>query len=144
MRGSLLLSIVFVALLALACAGQSANPLSPAAREPSASFYVENHGNDGRNLQQLIADTMRLKGLQVTAGAIGGQPNNVTYIVSYADRWGWDMRTFLARITIEVRDARSGSVVANSTKYQDSLAAMGKSYEEIVAATATALFTDAP
>ena len=144
MRELTFLSIVFVGLVTLACAGQSANPLSPAAQEPSASFYVENHGNDARNLHLLIADTMRQQGLQVTSGARGGRPDNVTYIVSYTDRWAWDMRTYLARITIEARDSHSGAVVADSTKHQGSLAAMGKSFEEIIAATTTALFTGAP
>jgi hypothetical protein len=60
------------------------------------------------------------------------------------DRWSWDLRTLLAQITIEVREPGGGTVVASSMKYQDSLAAMGSSYEEIVESAATQLLLGTP
>ena len=39
------------------------------------------------------------------------------------------------KVTINVEDATSGQIVATSESHQDSLTAMGKSYEDIVTTT---------
>jgi hypothetical protein len=80
----------------------------------------------------------------VTAGATGQRPANASFVVTYVDRWAWDMRTFLRDIGIEVRDAKTGAIVADARSYQSSLAAMGDSYQEIVQRTANQLFDGAP
>jgi hypothetical protein len=135
---------LFIGLMALACAGTSAEPLSSAAREPGVVYFVENHGQDQRNLEQIIAGIIAARGIEVTAGGPGQRPPNATFIVTYEDRWGWDMRTFLRDIKIDVHEAKTGQVVGTSRSYQDSLSAMGQTYQEIIERTANGLFETPP
>ena len=92
----------------------------------------------------IIANTLRGAGLDVTSGPEGARPETAIFLVTYVDNWSWDMRTYLLRMHIAVTDTRSGAVVADSTKYQDSLAAMGQSYEAIVRETTLHLLKGAP
>ncbi len=129
------IGIAVLALFAVACAGKSATPLSEAARSEGAVFWVENHGSDTRNLEEVIANALRLRGLEASGGQQNARPADFDFLVTYVDRWSWDMRTFLMKITINVEDATSGQIVATSESHQDSLTAMGKSYEDIVTTT---------
>jgi hypothetical protein len=54
------------------------------------------------------------RGIKVTAGATGQRPANASFVVTYVDRWAWDMRTFLRDIRIEGRDAKTGAIVADA------------------------------
>lgn len=132
--------VVACSLFGLACAGVSSMPLSGAALEEDAVFYVEHQSEDHRSLNLIIVGVLRSHGLIVSTGMAGGAPEDVDYIVTYEDRWGWDMRTYLREITIRVRRTESSVIVAMSESHQDSMSAMGESYEEIVAATAHNLF----
>ena len=134
------IGIAVLALFAVSCAGMSATPLSDAARFEGALFWVENHGRDSRNLEEIIANALRLRGLEASGGQQNARPADFDFLVTYVDRWSWDMRTFLAKITIKVEDATSGLIVATSESYQDSLNAMGKSFEDVVRNTTFLLF----
>ncbi len=76
-----------------------------------------------------------MRGLEASGGCQNARPADFDFLVTYVDRWSWDMRTFLMKITINVEDATSGQIVATSESHQDSLTAMGKSYEDIVTTT---------
>ena len=139
-----ILGMLLLGLLAMACAGTSANPLTGTALDSGVVYFVENHGEDHRNLEQIIANVIEARGIMVTAGGLGQQPANATFVVTYVDRWAWDMRTYLRDIRIEVRNAKTGAIVADARSYQGSLSAMGDSYQEIVQRTAQQLFDGAP
>jgi len=139
-----ILGMLLLGLLAMACAGTSANPLTGTALDPGVVYFVENHGGDHRNLEQIIANVIEVRGIKVTAGGPGQQPANATFVVTYVDRWAWDMRTYLRDIRIEVRNAKTGAIVADARSYQGSLSAMGDSYQEIVQRTAQQLFDGVP
>ena len=138
------LGAIFSAALVLACAGTSATPLPDTVRSEAAVFFVENHGGDARNLEQIIVTTLRARGLDADGGTEGAAPEGVDFLVSYEDRWAWDMRTYLRLIQIDIRDVKTGDIVATSRSYQDSLTAMGKTYEEIIERTANQLLDGAP
>jgi hypothetical protein len=138
------LGLILLGLLGLACAGSSATPLAGPPRAVGAVFYVENHGEDGRQLELVIARALQARGLDATGGAKGQRPENVDFLVNYEDRWAWDMRTYLREIQIHVRDAKSGEIVGTSRSHQDSLTAMGKTYEQIIEKTTYQLLDGAP
>ncbi len=121
-------SFLCLVALSVACAGTSATPMSESARE-GAVFFVQNHGADDRNLDQVIAGALAGRGLKATAGP---RPDDVDYLVTYEDRWAWDMRTYLREIKIKVTKVDSGELVAESRAHQDSLSSMGKTYESII------------
>lgn len=105
-------------------------------REPGMTFSVHHQSKDERNLHRMIAESLQKHGLKIVASD-AGEP---TYVVSYVDRWYWDMRVYLIDLRIDIRDARTNQLVAVGRSYQTSLAAMGESHESIVERTVEVLF----
>jgi len=128
MRIFLLLPVLIVA----ACASTSGTPLPGANRDASATYYVENHGEDERHLEDLIAEVLRARGLDAMGGSAAERPPSATYLVRYIDRWYWDMRMYLIDFTIEVRDPQTNKMLGFGQSYQDSLAAMGMTYRDVI------------
>ena len=126
------LGLIFSCSVLLACAGDSAMPLAGAARQEGVVFYVEHQGEDHRNLNFIITDVLKSRGLEVSTGVAGAAPEETDFVVSYVDHWAWDMRTYMREIAIEVRRADSPLVVAMSRSHRDSLSAMGETYEGLV------------
>ena len=130
------LRVVAVAVLAgilAACVGSAAGQLMPrTALDQGKTFFVEKHEKDTRNLAESIAQTMRARGLSATSGAAADRSQGVDYVVTYTDRWMWDMRMYLADLRIEVRDARDNSLMGYGQSSQSSLKAMGQSHEDII------------
>ena len=142
---SVLLALELVLGLTLvACAHTSGERLHDVARSDSAVYYVENHGKDERHLEVLIADALRSRGLNASGGSETERPDGVSYIVSYEDRWMWDMRTYLIKLTISVRDAQTGELMGTGLSYQDSLAAMGMTFKDVIERTVTVLVEGSP
>ena len=134
------LGLCVLCLSTSACAGSSARPLTAAHRAPDTVFFVENHGKDQRGLEVVIARVIGARGYVVTAGLRQQRPAAFHLLVTYEDRWGWDMRNYLSKITIWVRNAQTGAIVAQAESHQGSMAAMGDEHAEIVERVAASLF----
>jgi hypothetical protein len=106
------------------------------ARE-GAVFGVAHQPADERGLDRVIVQALRAHGL--TAELQAQAPDPPDFVVSYIDRWFWDMRTYLIDLRIDVRRAGNEKLVATARSYQTSLAAMGKTYQEIVRKTVDVL-----
>ena len=52
--------------------------------------------------------------------------------MTYVDRWYWDMRLYLLDFTVQVRDVKTGTVLGFGKSYQDSRAAMGMTYRDVI------------
>jgi hypothetical protein len=117
--------------LLCACAAPSlvdGRRLPSEAWREGAVFCVEHQPRDGRNLHQTIAAVLRSRGLRaVTDPALPAD-----YEVRYIDRWDWDVRMYLIDLRIDVRDAKSGVLVATGRSYQSSMAAMGSTHRDVV------------
>lgn len=127
-------------LFVVACAGSSLKPLMGGARESGAVFYVAGHDQDQRNLHEIVARAMAARGLQVSAGPSAQRPASARFVVTYEDRWNWDMRMYLKKIVIRVHDAQTGALLGESEMHQGSLSAMGDKYEDIIKQATDALF----
>jgi hypothetical protein len=103
-----------------------------------STFYVEQSEKDARNLSAIIAERMQARGLNARAGTAG--PQDASYIVTYVDRWAWDMRMYLRDMRIELRDAKDKSIVGFGDASQTSLAAMGKTYADVIDIALNELF----
>jgi len=100
------------------------------------TFSVRHQDKDERNLDIAIAEVLRRRGLEI----VSGDATEANYVVSYVDRWYWDMRMYLIDLRIDIRDARTSVLVATGRSYQSSLAAMGETHESIVERTVNVLF----
>lgn len=126
-------AILAVAAMASGCIGNTSGQMTlPAAVASESSYFVERHANDSRDLASTIAERMRARGLKAASGTAAERKPEYTYVVSYTDRWYWDMRMYLADLRIEVRDPKDQSIVGFGQSSQSSLKAMGKTHVDIV------------
>ena len=116
--------------LVTACAIVGSEPLPAAAGKPT--LCLERHSKDDRNLAAVIEASFRHRGFSVITVAAGKCDPSLPLRVAYVDSFSWDMRVFLSRLTVEVFDGRSGESLAIGEAFQDSLAAMGDSYQDVV------------
>ena len=95
----------------------------------TAVFFVRSHPADTRRLDQIIAKRMIARGINATTTT---PESGYDYLVTYIDRWYWDMRMYLIDIRIDVRDGKSNVLVATGRSFQTSLSAMGQTHTDII------------
>jgi len=93
-------------------------------------FYVERFEPDQRHLNQTIADKIAIRGYKATAGETGDAPANTTVLVTYIDKWQWDITNYLIELTVTFRDPVSGTAIASGNSYHTSLSRL--SPEEMI------------
>ncbi len=84
-------------------------------------MYVERFSPDKRNLHILIADQLSLMGYQSASGESGQAPKNTQTVVTYVDKWQWDITNYLRKITISFRDYPARSLVIQGESSRTSL-----------------------
>lgn len=84
-------------------------------------------GEDG-STKTLIAEKLRASGFRVTSDPEPtGQPDA---IVTYVDRWSWDITMYMIELTITLRDPKTNNPIAMGNSYHTSLTR--KSQKEMV------------
>lgn len=86
------------------------------------TYYVEKFDPDGRGLQDVIRDELVALGHPATSGAAGSAPEGTDVIVTYEDRWMWDITMYLIQLDIQFQDPSTGRVLATGQSYRTSLA----------------------
>jgi hypothetical protein len=102
---------------------------------PSDIFYVEQSEDERRQLGQLIADNLSARGMSATAGPEGSAPDETTILVTYQDRWNWDITMFLIELTITFRESTTGKAFAVGSSYHTSMSRLNpvEMVDEIIA-----------
>jgi hypothetical protein len=119
-------------LLASGCSNHATATLSPGADLSTIkSFYVVHQPKDTHQLQNLIRDRLLAEGYKATAGPESERASNqADSVVTYVDRWMWDMTLYLLELTITLRDANNNFPLAVGNSYHTSLTRL--SSEEMV------------
>jgi len=128
-----LLSLVLGTLLFVSgCSNRATATLSPGADlSKLKTFYVVHQPKDTHSLHNLISDKLVKEGYSATAGPELPQSSyKVDSIVTYVDRWMWDITLYLLELTVTFRDATNGFPLAVGNSYHTSLTR--KSPEEMV------------
>jgi len=99
--------------LATACASFSSWKDPSAHFEKQKRFYVESELADGQNLHTTIATELRARGYNATSGFLTMMPANTDILVSFHTRWTWDFTTYLIELDVQMRDAKSGKILAS-------------------------------
>jgi len=68
----------------------------------------------------LIADKLRSKGVTVTTGS-DAAPGNVDAVVTYIDKWMWDITMYMLELTITIRDPKTDFPLATGNSFHTSL-----------------------
>jgi hypothetical protein len=117
----LLIAVVAVSVLASGCAVNRAT----ATVDPSANLdklrvvQVKKLGGEDGSIQELIAGNLRKRGLEVVDD---GKPSErVDAVVTYVDKWWWDITMYLMELTVTVRDPKSDFPLATGNSLHTSL-----------------------
>jgi len=84
------------------------------------TMYVRHYPSDNSGVNEQIADKLRSKGVTVTTGS-EAPPNNIDAVVTYVDKWMWDITMYMLELTINIRDTKTGSLMATGNSLHTSL-----------------------
>jgi hypothetical protein len=93
--------------------------------DPSANLatlktvHVVKVPEDGRKINELIADKLRTRGLTVTTDT--EKPAAVDAVVTYVDKWMWDITMYMLELTVTVRDPKTDFPLATGNSFHTSL-----------------------
>jgi hypothetical protein len=132
------LGLAFLALSLAACASMQATKAPSADLSKIKTIYVQKLEGDGYDVYQVITAQLNARGFKAITGASADPPEPVDAIVTYVDRWMWDLTMYMLRLNIQVRDGKTRAVLANAESYRPSLERRSK--EEMVAETLDAIF----
>jgi len=122
--------LIVVAILASGCAINRAT----ANVEPTTdligikSMYVTKLAPDERGINILIANKLKQMGYLANTGI--ETPSDVDVVVTYMDKWMWDITMYMLELTITLRDPKTDFPLASGNSYHTSLTR--KSPEEMV------------
>jgi hypothetical protein len=115
-----------------------AKPIPGEMRTSSKRYFVERHGQDERHLDATIAGELAKRGVVATSGTSAERPPDFDVLVTYEDRWQWDMSMYLLNMRIDLRDPKTNALLTTGTSMQTSLAR--KPPDEIIARLVAAFF----
>ncbi|MGJ7502422.1 hypothetical protein ACSFA3_24285 [Variovorax sp. RHLX14] len=85
-------------------------------------IYVQTVQGDGYNVDRIIAEQLKSMGYTAVVGATAKPSEPMDVVLTYDDRWAWDMSMYLLKLTIKARDANSGKLIAVGEIRRTSLA----------------------
>ena len=115
------LATIVMCSLVSACASMHSSRAPDADPSKLHSFYVQKLPAADRGIDQLISDRLNAMGNQSTYGTAENPPTEVDGIVTYEDKWMWDITMYMIRLTVQVRDPKTRSIVASAESYRPSL-----------------------
>ena len=138
-----ILLILCLSLAAAGCSNTATATLSPGADLSAVkTFYVVHQPKDTHNLHFLIRDRIVKEGLTARAGPESEKTASpVNAVVTYVDRWIWDITLYLLELTVTFRDATNDFPLAVGQSYHTSLTRL--SPEEMVEEVLTNIFNAA-
>jgi hypothetical protein len=141
MMNKTFISIVLLLLAALLFSGCAINRATATA-DPTfdpisiKTMYVVKHAADGRGVNLLIVNKLQSMGYGVTTGV--STTSDADALVTYVDKWMWDMKMYMLELTITIRDPKTDFPLASGNSYHTSLTR--KSPEEMVDEVLTNIF----
>jgi hypothetical protein len=83
------------------------------------AMHVTKDPKDDNGINVMIAEKLRSRGYNVTTGS--EKPPAVDAVVTYVDRWRWDITMYMLELTITIRDPRNDYPLASGKSYHTSL-----------------------
>lgn len=85
------------------------------------TFYVQKFASDERGLEKIIATKLKSLGYKATSGAAPQPSIGVDSIVTYNDRWFWDITMYMLEINLQFHDPENNYIFASGNSYRTSL-----------------------
>lgn len=133
-----ILSFLAICSLIAGCASMHSTRAPDTDLSTLHTFYVQKLPADDNNIDKLISDRLNAMGYKSSYGAGENPPTEVDAIVTYEDKWMWDITMYLIRLTVQVREPKSRNILASAESYRPSLER--KSPEEMVTEVLNEIF----
>jgi len=115
--GLLIASLVFLS----ACASLNTTKAPDADLSKINTIYVQKLTGEEADIDKLLVSRLNEMGYQATTGKEETPPAQVDAIVTYVDRWMWDLTMYMIRLTVQIRDGSSRAILASAESYRPSL-----------------------
>ena len=86
------------------------------------TFYVRKFPPDERGIEKKISNKLNEMGFVATSGVSRDSSGPVDAVVSYEDRWMWDITMYMLEIDIKLHDPETDFVFASGSSYRTSIA----------------------
>lgn len=86
------------------------------------SFYVIANAEDPGKIHEKIRDAFIQMGFESASGPKSQTPGNIDALVSYDDRWFWDITNYMIELNLIIRDPKTGYPMAEGESIRTSLA----------------------
>ena len=106
------------AVLALSAGCSSLNTRSVVSLADFKHIYVEHRLTDDHHIDEMLVHELQQLGHEASCGPRTLLPDNADAILTYADRWEWDFKTYLIELTVELHTARTGKKLADGSYLQ--------------------------
>ena len=138
-RIGMLFLLIPVILSFTACAESlNAKKMPGADLSPLKTIYVQKLAADERGIEQLIANQLTRMGFIAASGASETPSSAADAIVTYQDKWMWDITMYMLQLSVQIRDGQTRMVLADGQSMHTSL--VRKSPEEMVKEVLTEIF----
>lgn len=116
------LLLIPVILSFTACAESlNAKKIPGADLSPLKTVYVHKLATDERGVDQLIANQLTRMGFIAASGTSETPSSAADAIVTYQDKWWWDITMYMLQLNIQIRDGQTRMVLANGQSMHTSL-----------------------
>ena len=113
-------AMLLLAINLVGCANRATAKVDPGADLKSLkTMHVVKIPNETAGISTLIADDLRRRGYNVTEST--EKPTSVDAIVTYVDKWMWDITMYLLELTVTIRDGKTEFPLATGNSLHGSL-----------------------
>jgi len=102
------------------------------------TFYVAKLPSDERGIDVMIENELNAIGKYATSGSDPKPSSPVDAVVTYEDKWMWDITMYMIELEIDLRDPETNYEFATGRSYRTSLAR--KKPEEMVTEVLSKIF----
>ena len=103
-------------------------------------IYVVHRLTDDHHVDELFVRELQSRGHDASSGPLTMMPDNADAILTYADRWEWDFKSYLIELDIELRTAHTDKKLADGRYYQPTIKT--KTPTEVIHDVLAPLFTE--
>lgn len=98
-------------------------------------LYVAHQPKDERHINLLIKSELEKRGFNVATGSETGAPKDIDGLVTYIDKWMWDITTYMIELSIFIKDPETDFPMARGYSMHTSLTRLSpeKMVAEVVA-----------
>jgi hypothetical protein len=104
-------------------------------------YYVVHYSSDNGKVNELIRDSLVSRGYQATTGDAHAAPTDVDALLTYQDKWMWDMTMYMLQLDMQIRNPKTDIPMATGMAMHTSLCR--RSPKEMVKEVLDEIFTKA-